>query len=44
VVWKPIALLHTLAMYPNLGVDIQQLISGNLQNTYVGRISQQWYA
>lgn len=44
VVWKPIPLLHTLAMYPNLGTDIQQLTLGNLQSPYVGRISQQWYA
>ncbi|MFN8353771.1 MAG: NUDIX domain-containing protein [Spirosomataceae bacterium] len=43
VVWKPISTLSGLAMYPNVGAEIQRLMSIGFRTPYVGRISQVYY-
>jgi 8-oxo-dGTP diphosphatase len=39
VVWKPIKELNSLAMYPNVGVYLQEVVDFQ----YVGRVEQEWY-
>ena len=43
LVWKPIAALDTLAMYPQVGVELKNIIFQNTDNQYIGTIKQVWY-
>jgi 8-oxo-dGTP diphosphatase len=41
--WLTINELHKINMYPNVGEFIQKWYSGNLENLYLGKISQKWF-
>lgn len=43
VVWKPIDTLKDLAMYPNVGADLENILSENINFKYIGGINQQWF-
>ena len=43
VVWKPINTLKELDMYPNIGADLERILSGDVGFHYVGRVEQGWY-
>jgi 8-oxo-dGTP diphosphatase len=44
VVWKPINTLKDLAMYPNVGGDLENILSKNINFQYLGAINQQWFS
>jgi 8-oxo-dGTP diphosphatase len=43
VVWKPIDTLKGLAMYPNVGTDLEKILLEDVGFQYVGRVGQIWY-
>lgn len=43
LVWKPIADLHTLNLYPNVGRQIQEQQGSTRREPYVGRIDQAFF-
>ncbi|MBB6001975.1 NUDIX domain-containing protein [Arcicella rosea] len=43
VLWQPITSLNQLAMYPNVGDDLQVILSENKGFEYLGRLDQVWY-
>lgn len=43
VLWQPITSLNQLAMYPNVGDDLQEILSENKGFEYLGRLDQVWY-
>jgi 8-oxo-dGTP diphosphatase len=43
VVWKPINTLKDVAMYPNVGADLQKVLLKGVDFQYVGRVEQAWY-
>lgn len=44
VVWMPIDSLKELSMYPNVGTELQKIVSEGAGFQYVGEIEQTWYA
>ena len=43
VVWKPIKELNTLDMYPNVGTELERILSQDIGFQYVGKVEQEWY-
>jgi 8-oxo-dGTP diphosphatase len=43
VVWKPINELDQLAMYPHVGIELQEFLSGMRTTPYIGKINQEWH-
>jgi 8-oxo-dGTP diphosphatase len=43
IVWMPLSQLHTLAMYPQVGEELQAFFRNELDSPYIGKIKQQWY-
>lgn len=43
VLWQPITSLNQLAMYPNVGDDLQVILVENKGFEYLGRLDQVWY-
>ena len=43
VVWKPINTLKDIAMYPNVGAELEKILLERVDFQYVGRIGQEWY-
>lgn len=42
VVWLPVSQLHEIHLYPNVGLELQDLIFTQSQGRYVGTIDQPW--
>ncbi len=43
VVWKPIREIAALNLYPNVGTELLELVSGLRTSPYLGKINQQWF-
>ena len=43
VVWKPISTLKGIAMYPNVGAELERILLEGVGFQYVGRVDQGWY-
>ncbi len=43
IVWQPIAILPTLAMYPNVAESLQKVLTDKSSMKYVGKLNQTWY-
>ena len=43
VVWKPINMLKDVAMYPNIGAELERILLEDVGFQYVGRVAQEWY-
>jgi 8-oxo-dGTP diphosphatase len=43
VVWKPIDTLKDVAMYPNIGAELEKILLEGIDFQYVGRVGQVWY-
>jgi 8-oxo-dGTP diphosphatase len=41
--WILIEDLHTIEMYPNIGIDLQKILMKESDYEYIGKISQKWY-
>lgn len=41
VLWKPIEELNQLDMYPNVGLELQKVLSQGFE--YIGKVRQQWH-
>ena len=43
VVWMPINTLKDIAMYPNIGTNLENILLEDIDFQYVGKIEQGWY-
>jgi 8-oxo-dGTP diphosphatase len=43
VVWKPINTLKDVALYPNVGAELESILLEGIDFQYVGRVGQEWY-
>jgi 8-oxo-dGTP diphosphatase len=43
IVWKAIDEIYPLAMYPQVGEQLQNILSQKSDNQYIGKINQVWY-
>lgn len=43
IAWKPVRELHTLNLYPNVGVQIQDLFLSQTSPGYIGKINQTFF-
>jgi 8-oxo-dGTP diphosphatase len=41
-IWMPVSQLHEIHLYPNVGLELQDLIFTQSQGRYIGTIDQPW--
>ncbi|PMD96597.1 NUDIX hydrolase [Siphonobacter sp. BAB-5405] len=43
VVWRPLSSIAGLHLYPNVGVELLELVTGVRSSPYIGKIRQEWF-